>query len=106
LSKPKRFIELDEFPVEQISKGCAREKEGPGGPLIWQMIFWWTRKPLLCAMSIVAGALLPEGINIKQFNELVKLEKSTPHYFYFYMNIEVHITRETTLSHEVSSNVI
>jgi putative DNA methylase len=81
LSSQKRFIESDEFPVEEISKASSREKEGPGGPLIWRMIFWWTRKPLISARSIIAGSLLPAGINIKQFGEMVKLEKTTPHKF-------------------------
>ncbi|MEM1698229.1 MAG: DUF1156 domain-containing protein, partial [Thermofilaceae archaeon] len=49
-----------------ISEAAAVEK-GPGRPPHWEMVFWWTRKPLISARAIIAGCLLPKDTNPKAF---------------------------------------
>jgi len=49
-----------------ISEASAIEK-GPGRPPHWEMVFWWTRKPLISARAIIAGCLLPENTNVNEF---------------------------------------
>jgi putative DNA methylase len=45
------------------------------------MVFWWTRKPLIGARSVIAGALLPSSFSPHEFKRLVGLwpESKTPH---------------------------
>ncbi|MEM2202712.1 MAG: DUF1156 domain-containing protein, partial [Candidatus Bathyarchaeia archaeon] len=62
----KRFIESVNFPFSVISEASAVEK-GPGRPPHWEMVFWWTRKPLISARAIIAGCLLPEKTNVNEF---------------------------------------
>ncbi|MGC8933456.1 MAG: DUF1156 domain-containing protein, partial [Candidatus Methanodesulfokora sp.] len=62
----KRFIESVNFPFKEVSEASAVEK-GPGRPPHWEMVFWWTRKPLISARAIVAGCLLPEKTNASEF---------------------------------------
>jgi len=61
LSSPseRRFIESVKFPWREVSEASAVEK-GPGRPPHWEMVFWWTRKPLISARAIIAGCILPE----------------------------------------------
>jgi len=44
------------IPIDAINEYSAVEK-GPGRPQHWEMVFWWTRKPL--AGAVVAASLLP-----------------------------------------------
>jgi putative DNA methylase len=75
-----RFIESFKFPLEDINKFSASEKRGGGRPDFWEMVFWWTRKPLIGARSVIAGALLPENFNTIEFKHLVRLSgDKTPH---------------------------
>jgi putative DNA methylase len=75
-----RFIESFEFPLNVINKFSASEKRGGGRPDFWEMVFWWTRKPLIGARSVIAGALLPENFNPIEFKHLVRLSgDKTPH---------------------------
>ncbi|MEM1574086.1 MAG: DUF1156 domain-containing protein [Candidatus Methanomethylicaceae archaeon] len=62
----KCFIESVNFPFNIISEASAIEK-GPGRPPHWEMVFWWTRKPLISARAIIAGCLLPEKTNVSEF---------------------------------------
>jgi putative DNA methylase len=62
----RRFIESSKFPVKEISKASAGEK-GPGRPPHWEMVFWWTRKPLIAARAVIAGSLLPENTDRESF---------------------------------------
>ncbi|MEM3641697.1 MAG: DUF1156 domain-containing protein [Candidatus Bathyarchaeia archaeon] len=50
---PKAFIESYKFPWIEISEASAVEK-GLGRPPHWEMVFWWTRKPLISARAIIA----------------------------------------------------
>jgi len=75
-----RFIESFKFPLDDINKFSASEKRGGGRPDFWEMVFWWTRKPLIGARSVIAGALLPESFNTLEFKHLVRLSgDKTPH---------------------------
>jgi putative DNA methylase len=62
----KRFIESITFPWREVSKASAVEK-GPGRPPHWEMVFWWTRKPLISARAVIVGCLLPENTSPLNF---------------------------------------
>ena len=62
----KRFIESVKFPFSIISEASAVEK-GPGRPPHWEMVFWWTRKPLISARAVIAGCLLPANTGPSYF---------------------------------------
>ncbi|MEM0253463.1 MAG: DUF1156 domain-containing protein [Candidatus Bathyarchaeia archaeon] len=67
LRVPSRaFIESYRFPWSEVSEASAVEK-GPGRPPHWEMVFWWTRKPLISARAIIAGCLLPEDTSPRAF---------------------------------------
>lgn len=51
----KSFIESERFPVALVSRASAKEKQGGGRPEYWEMVFWWTRKPLASARAVIAG---------------------------------------------------
>lgn len=74
----RRFIESPEFPIWEINKKSAKEK-GPARPPYWEMVFYWTRKPLIGARAVIAGALLPENIDPERFKTLIGLNENTPH---------------------------
>jgi putative DNA methylase len=46
------------IPIDAVNEYSAVEK-GPGRPPHWEMVFWWTRKPLAGARAVVAASLLP-----------------------------------------------
>jgi adenine-specific DNA methylase len=62
----RRFIESVRFPFREMSE-ASWVKSSPGRPPYWQMIFWWTRKPLISARAVIAGCLLPEDTNPANF---------------------------------------
>jgi len=62
----RHLIESVNFPFNVISEASAVEK-GPGRPPYWEMVFWWTRKPLISARAIIAGCLLPEKTSANEF---------------------------------------
>jgi len=67
------FIESSNFPIERINEASAKEKQGGGRPPYWEMVFWWTRKPLAGARAVIAGALLPQDFNVGSFLSMLKL---------------------------------
>jgi len=69
----RRFIESPYFPVAEISE-ASRVEKGPGRPPHWEMVFWWTRKPLISARAIIAGCLLPENTNPRNFLKSIGVE--------------------------------
>ncbi len=75
----RRFIETPSFPVDKVNSASAGEKKGGGRPPHWEMVFWWTRKPLAGARAVVAAALLPEGATLSEFLMMTKLSEKTPH---------------------------
>ncbi|MCU7787513.1 DUF1156 domain-containing protein [Pyrobaculum sp. 3827-6] len=71
------------IPIEAINEYSCVEK-GPGRPPHWEMVFWWTRKPLAGARAVIAAALLPADAysNPEQFlNDLFpcRRERKTVH---------------------------
>jgi putative DNA methylase len=74
----KRFIESDTFAslIPSIDEEAAREK-GSGRPPYWEMIFWWTRKPLISARAFIAAALLPENFPVNEFKRMIRLPDSS-----------------------------
>ena len=80
----RRFIETHNFPVEKVNQASAGEKKGGGRPPHWEMVFWWTRKPLAGARAVIAAALLEADAyqNAEQFlNDLFpcRRERKTVH---------------------------
>ncbi|BAA79372.2 conserved hypothetical protein [Aeropyrum pernix K1] len=76
----KRFIETSRFPISLINEVSAREKQGGGRPPYWEMVFWWTRKPLAGARAVIAGALLPGDYDKTGFlSELRLIAGKVPH---------------------------
>ncbi|ADM27561.1 protein of unknown function DUF1156 [Ignisphaera aggregans DSM 17230] len=67
------FIESTNFPVNEVNDASAREKLGGGRPDFWEMVFWWTRKPLASARAVIAGALLPSSISPHEFKYNLRL---------------------------------
>jgi len=73
----KRFIESANFPADKVNEASAKEKGGGGRPEFWEMVFWWTRKPLASARAFVAGALLPENTDVNEFVYRLRLPNSS-----------------------------
>jgi putative DNA methylase len=69
------------FPITEINDRSASEKRGGGRPEFWEMVFWWTRKPLIGARAVIAGALLPDNYSLFEFKRLVRLSSDikSPH---------------------------
>jgi len=83
-----KFIESPLFPINEINEFSAREKQGGGRPPYWEMIFWWTRKPLIGARAIIAGSLLPANYNLREFKHIIRIlpdikspHRENPHVF-------------------------
>jgi len=71
------------IPIDVINDYSSVEK-GPGRPPHWEMVFWWTRKPLAGARAIIAASLLQDNAyqSMEQFlNDLFpcRNEKKTVH---------------------------
>jgi len=75
----KRFIESSKFPVALVSAASAKEKQGGGRPPFWEMVFWWTRKPLSSARAVIAGCLLPENVDTDEFVRALRLNEKVAH---------------------------
>jgi len=75
----RRFIESPYFPVKEVNQASASEKLGGGRPDFWEMVFWWTRKPLAGARAVIAGSVLPDTINQGEFIYRLRLGERTAH---------------------------
>jgi len=76
----RTFIESNNFPISTINEASIKEKSGGGRPPYWEMVFWWTRKPLAGARAVIAGTLLPEELNPSNFIHWLRLSADkTPH---------------------------
>ena len=73
------FLESPGFPVDDVNEASAGEKQGGGRPEFWEMVFWWTRKPLAGARAVIAGALLPDGVNVYSFRSWLGLDRGVAH---------------------------
>ena len=72
-----RFIESREFPIDRINQASSGEKKGGGRPPYWEMVFWWTRKPLAGARAAIAGSLIPEDTNRYNFVNWMRFDEKT-----------------------------
>jgi len=61
------LIESPRFPVNVVNQAAAKEKQGGGRPEFWEMVFWWTRKPLASARAVLAAAALPADASVSTF---------------------------------------
>jgi len=61
------FLESPKFPVDIVNQAAEKEKKGGGRPEHWEMVFWWTRKPLVSARAVLAAAALPPDIDVHTF---------------------------------------
>jgi putative DNA methylase len=73
------FLESPGFPVDDVNEASAGEKQGGGRPEFWEMVFWWTRKPLAGARAVIAGALLPDGVSVYSFRSWLGLDRGVAH---------------------------
>ncbi|XRO75082.1 DUF1156 domain-containing protein [Methanocaldococcus sp. 28A] len=74
----ERFIENPKFPIREINEKSEKEK-GAARPPYWEMVFYWTRKPLIGARGVIAGCLLPYDIDLERFKNAIALNEKTPH---------------------------
>jgi len=78
-SERHTFIESPHFPILTVNEASAKEK-GPGRPPYWEMVFWWTRKPLAGARAVILGSLLPgDPSRYDLINWLKLTADKTPH---------------------------
>jgi len=75
----KQFIETTNFPIDLANDKSGREKQGGGRPPFWEMVFWWTQKPLIGARAVIADSLLPEDVGVEEFKRMVRLNEKTNH---------------------------
>jgi putative DNA methylase len=61
------LLESPRFPVGVVNQAAAKEKQGGGRPEFWEMVFWWTRKPLASARAVLAAAALPADASVSTF---------------------------------------
>jgi len=79
LQSQKLFIESPNFPVREANQASASEKLGGGRPDYWEMVFWWTRKPLAGARAVIASTVLPDTISPNEFVYRLRLGEKTAH---------------------------
>ncbi|WP_450088470.1 DUF1156 domain-containing protein [Pyrofollis japonicus] len=66
--------------VRIVNEYSLSEKSGGGRPDYWEMVFWWTRKPLVGARFVIAASLLPENTDIRSLAKALRLlEDKSPH---------------------------
>ncbi len=76
LSNP-RLIE-QYFPGSPLNEFAQREKKGR--PPIFQLHYWWTRKPLSVTRSVLLGAILPADFDRTEYSDLCGITpNSSPH---------------------------
>jgi putative DNA methylase len=66
----QNLLESGNFPVEIVNIASAKEK-GPGRPPFWEMIFWWTRKPLASARAVILASLLSSDFDVERFIRII-----------------------------------
>ena len=63
-----------------VNEHSLSEKTGGGRPDYWEMVFWWTRKPLAGARFVIASSLLSHDTNVKKLAKALQLlEDRTAH---------------------------
>ncbi|EZQ01569.1 hypothetical protein CM19_12885 [Candidatus Acidianus copahuensis] len=69
-----KFVESSSFPFKEVSELSRREK-GNGRPPHWNMVFWWSRKPLSSARSVIVGSLVGSNISKDEFLKILDKNK-------------------------------
>jgi adenine-specific DNA methylase len=64
MKQRKRLIET-RLPLIDIDEEAAREKNGRAPT--FELLFWWTRKPLVVSRAAVLASLLPEDYSLEKF---------------------------------------
>jgi putative DNA methylase len=64
------------FPVREVSAKSMREKDR--APPIFEMLFWWTRKPLIACRTAIAGAV-SDLDDPEEFKKAIALDKERPY---------------------------
>ncbi|HIP16083.1 MAG TPA: DUF1156 domain-containing protein, partial [Methanothermococcus okinawensis] len=61
MSNTKRLVETTKIyeVINKINEKSGKEKQGGARPPHWEMVFWWTRKPLIGARAVIVASLLP-----------------------------------------------
>ena len=75
MSLPKSPTIEKYFPVREVSEKSRREK-AKGAP-IFDMLFWWTRKPLTACRAVIAGAVT--DMDPERFKRAIALERDRPY---------------------------
>lgn len=57
--------------IEVVNKKALSEKQGGGRPPFWEMVFWWTRKPLVGARAAIIASLLPDTVEPEHFLRMI-----------------------------------
>ncbi|HIQ56063.1 MAG TPA: DUF1156 domain-containing protein, partial [Pyrodictium sp.] len=66
--------------VRIVNEHSLSEKTGGGRPDYWEMVFWWTRKPLAGARFVIAASLLPQNVDVKKLAKALRLlDEKLPH---------------------------
>lgn len=79
MSTSRRLIE-EYFPVKEVSDESRTEKSGRAP--IFELHFWWTRKPLAASRAVVLGSILPPLVNPEKFSRMLGLNKERRMYEY------------------------
>ena len=53
--------------IEAVNEKSLSEKHGGSRPPHWEMVFWWTRKPLVGARATILASLLPDTVEPVNF---------------------------------------
>jgi len=72
-------LESPDFPIDLVNEASAKEKQGGGRPEFWEMVFWWTRKPLAGARAVIAASLLPPETDPVKFKYNLRLTEGVAH---------------------------
>jgi putative DNA methylase len=74
---PPKSLTIEKFfPVREVSAKSMREKDR--APPIFEMLFWWTRKPLIACRAAIAGAV-SDLDDSEEFKKAIALDKERPY---------------------------
>lgn len=74
MTMEKRTLIETFLPVEEISEEAKKEKNGRAP--IFEMHYWWTRKPLVATRAAILGSLLPADYDKDEFKRHLGLGRN------------------------------